>query len=102
LKKLLLSLLLLPLAALAQTYPSKPVRMIVPSPRRAGGHFRPRARAGMSAELGQPVIIENVAAWRGAGRRPRREVAPDGYTLGFNSGSTLSIAPFSSRGCPTT
>src|SRR5204862_3592710 len=85
------------LTALAQAYPSKPIRMIVPFP--AGGPadiFGRGLAQGMSAELGQPVIIENIGGVGGVlGIDRAAKSAPDGYTLGFNSGSTLSIAPFS-------
>jgi tripartite-type tricarboxylate transporter receptor subunit TctC len=51
---------------------------------------------GLSAELGQPVIVENVGGVGGVlGVDRALKSAPDGYTLGFNSGSTLSIAPYS-------
>ena len=96
-KKLLAAWLFLPLLALAQAYPAKPLRMIVPFP--AGGPadiFGRGLAQGMSAELGQPVIIENIGGVGGVlGVDRALKSAPDGYTLGFNSGSTLSIAPFS-------
>src|SRR6195256_6475875 len=83
--------------ALAQQYPSKPVRMIVPFP--AGGPadiFGRGLAHGLSEQLGQPVVIENVGGVGGVlGVDRALKSAPDGYTLGFNSGSTLSIAPFS-------
>jgi tripartite-type tricarboxylate transporter receptor subunit TctC len=97
LKKLLLCVLLAPLVAWAQAYPSKPVKMIVPFP--AGGPadiFGRGLAHGMSSELGQPVIIENIGGVGGVlGIDRALKSAPDGYTLGFNSGSTLSIAPYS-------
>src|SRR6266513_3031540 len=44
----------------------------------------------------QPVSIENIGGVGGVlGVDRALKAAPDGYTLGFNSGSTLSIAPFS-------
>ncbi len=50
----------------------------------------------MHEPLGQPVIIENISGVGGVlGVDRALKAAPDGYTLGFNSGSTLSIAPFS-------
>ena len=96
-RKLVAALLLVPALALAQAYPSKPLRMIVPFP--AGGPadiFGRGLAQGMSAELGQPVIVENVGGVGGVlGVDRALKSAPDGYTLGFNSGSTLSIAPYS-------
>jgi tripartite-type tricarboxylate transporter receptor subunit TctC len=83
--------------AAAQSYPSKPIRMIVPFP--AGGPadiFGRGLAHGMSEHIGQPVIIENVGGVGGVlGVDRALKSAPDGYTLGFNSGSTLSIAPYS-------
>jgi tripartite-type tricarboxylate transporter receptor subunit TctC len=71
--------------------------MIVPFP--AGGPadiFGRGLAQGMSGELGQPVIIENLGGVGGVlGVDRAVKSAADGYTLGFNSGSTLSIAPFS-------
>src|SRR5688572_33201949 len=96
-RKLLLALVAFPLLAMAQAYPSKPVKVIVPFP--AGGPadiFGRGLAQGMSAELGQPVIVENVGGVGGVlGVDRALKSAPDGYTLGFNSGSTLSIAPYS-------
>ena len=69
--------------ARAQTYPSRPLTMIVPYP--AGGPTDTIARLlgeRMRASLGQPIIIENVAGAGGnigVGRVAR--AAGDGYTL---------------------
>lgn len=96
-RKLLLTLLLFPLLALAQAYPSKPVRLIVPFP--AGGPadiFGRGLAQGMSENLGQPVIVENVGGVGGVlGVDRAAKATPDGYTLALNSASTVSIAPFS-------
>jgi len=96
-RKLLLALLFLPLAALAQPYPAKPVRIIVPFPPGGPSDLFGRALAqGMSGELGQPVLIENVSGVGGVlGVDRVVKSTPDGYTLAMNSASTLSIAPFS-------
>ena len=87
----------LPLAAAAQSYPAKPVRVIVPFP--AGGPADIFARflaQGMTAQIGQPVVIENVGGLGGVlGVDRAAKSAPDGYTLSLNSASTVSIAPFS-------
>ena len=67
----------------AQTYPSRPVTIVVPFP--AGGPGTTIARIlsdHMRASLGQPIVIENspgAAGSIGAGRVAR--AAPDGYTL---------------------
>ena len=84
-------------AAGAQPYPAKPLRMIVPFP--AGGPadlFGRGLAAAMAADFGQPVLVENVSGVGGVlGVERALKSPPDGYTLGFNSGSTLSIAPYS-------
>jgi tripartite-type tricarboxylate transporter receptor subunit TctC len=93
----LLALALFPAMAFGQAYPSKPLKMIVPFP--AGGPadiFGRGLAQGLSAQLGQPVVVENVGGVGGVlGVDRALKSAPDGYTLGFNSGSTLSIAPYS-------
>ena len=72
-----------PMTAAAQTYPSKPVRLIVPFP--AGGSNDVVGRmiaAQLSTRLDKPVIVENQG---GAGGLIGTEMAarsqPDGYTL---------------------
>jgi tripartite-type tricarboxylate transporter receptor subunit TctC len=71
--------------------------MIVPFP--AGGPadiFGRGLAQGLSEQLGQPVLVENIGGVGGVlGIDRALKSAPDGYTLGFNSGSTLSIAPYS-------
>jgi tripartite-type tricarboxylate transporter receptor subunit TctC len=77
-------------AAQAQTYPARPVTMVVPFP--AGGSTDTLARIiseRMRGSLGQPVVIENVGGASGAlgvGRVAR--AAPDGYTLSIGTLST--------------
>jgi tripartite-type tricarboxylate transporter receptor subunit TctC len=94
---LVLMAALLPALAFAQAYPSKPVRIIVPFPPGGPADIFGRGLAqGMSAELGQPVLIENVSGVGGVlGVDRVAKSPPDGYTLALNSASTLSIAPFS-------
>ena len=71
----------------AQSYPSRPITMIVPFA--AGGPNDTAARIlleRMGASLGQPVVIENVTGANGTigvGRVAR--AAPDGYTIGVGS-----------------
>ena len=77
-------------AAVADGYPTKPITLIVPFA--AGGPLDTLARAlsePMVAELGQPIVIENVASAGGSvgvGRVAR--AAPDGYTVGIGNWST--------------
>jgi len=97
-KKLLWILLFaFPVASAAQQYPAKPVKLIVGFP--AGGPadiFGRSLAQGMAAELGQPVIVENVAGVGGVlGVDRAAKAAPDGYTLCINSASPLVIAPYS-------
>jgi tripartite-type tricarboxylate transporter receptor subunit TctC len=81
--------------AAAQTYPSKPVRWIVPYA--AGGSADTRARQ-IAQELtklwGQPIIIENKP---GAGAVPGTDfitkAAPDGYTMGMGNLAPLAVNP---------
>lgn len=98
----LLAVAALPLAAAAQAYPVKPVRLIVPFP--AGGPadiFGRFLAQGMSAQLGQAVVIENVSGVGGVlGVERAAKSAPDGYTLALNSASTVAIAPFSMAKMP--
>jgi tripartite-type tricarboxylate transporter receptor subunit TctC len=77
-------------AAQAQTYPTRPITLVVPFP--AGGSTDTLARIiseRMRGSLGQPVVIENVGGASGAlgvGRVAR--AAPDGYTLSIGTMST--------------
>ena len=76
--------------AAAQSYPSRPIAMVVPFA--AGGPTDTIARImaeRMGKALGQPVVVENVtgaAGSIGVGRVAR--AAPDGYTLGIGHWST--------------
>jgi len=71
--------------AAAQTFPSRPVTLIVPFP--AGGITDIIARVlaeGMRASLGQPVVVENVAGAGGTiGVSRLVRATPDGYTIGI-------------------
>lgn len=70
-------------AAIAQTYPAKPVRIIVPFP--AGGTTDQVARiiqARFSEYLGQQVVIDNKGGAGGSiGASEAAKSPPDGYTL---------------------
>lgn len=104
LKKLLVFLIAaaVPVAAAAQAYPSKPIRLIVPFP--AGGPadiFGRFLAQDMSTQLGQPVVIENVSGVGGVlGVDRAAKSPPDGYTLALISSSAASIAPFAMAKMP--
>ena len=96
-RKALLALALVPLLAFGQAYPNKPVRLIVGFPAGGPADIFGRALAqGMAAELGQPVIVENISGVGGVlGVDRAAKAAPDGYTICINSASPLVIAPYS-------
>jgi tripartite-type tricarboxylate transporter receptor subunit TctC len=82
-------------AAHAQSYPTKPIKMIVPFPPAGSTDISARAVAGKLAErIGHPVIIENKP---GAGGNIGTDVAAkapaDGYTLVVGTVGTHAINP---------
>ncbi len=82
--------LLAPLAPLhAQSYPSRPIRFIVPYAPGGGADVACRIIAQkMSESMGQPVIVENrPGASEIIGNQALAQSAPDGHTVGFISNS---------------
>lgn len=79
----IVAVLAAPAISVAQDYPSKPLRIIVPYP--PGGTVDAAARVvgrRLSETLGQPVVIENRAGANGTiGAETVATSAPDGYTL---------------------
>jgi tripartite-type tricarboxylate transporter receptor subunit TctC len=92
-----------PHVACAQSYPSRPVTMVVPYA--AGGATDTIGRVmaeRMKISLGQPVIVENVTGAGGTiavGRVAR--AAPDGYTLGLghNGSHVMTGATYACMTC---
>ena len=82
-------------AARAQTFPSRPITLVVPFP--PGGSTGIVARViaeKMSETLGQPVVIDNRPGAGGlTGGRSVAKSAPDGYTLLATSTGTTAIGP---------
>ena len=81
--------------ALAQAYPAKPVKIIVPFA--PGGNLDVTARLlgeHMAKTLGQPFVIENRAGAGGAlGSDVVAKSAPDGYTLVAGTTATAIVSP---------
>lgn len=88
--------------ALAQDWPNRAVRIVVPYP--AGGAVDIVARAlgeKLASQLGQPVLIENKAGAGGLiGADAVAKSAPDGYTLVMGTVSSHAIAPAVYRKMP--
>ena len=84
-----------PLTIFAQSYPLKPIRMIVPYA--AGGSTDLTARLiarSLSISLGQPVIVDNRAGAGGTiGQDVVAKAAPDGYTILFSAAGPLVVSP---------
>jgi tripartite-type tricarboxylate transporter receptor subunit TctC len=82
-------------AASAQTWPTRPISVVVPFA--AGSSTDTAARilnVGMSEILGQQLIVENVAGAAGmTGTIRVARAAPDGYQVLFGTVDTLAIAP---------
>ena len=81
--------------AMAQAWPDKPVRVVVPF--LAGGSIDLVIRLmneKLAARLGRPVIVENKAGAGGmVGAGEVAKSAPDGYTLLFSAQGPLAISP---------
>jgi tripartite-type tricarboxylate transporter receptor subunit TctC len=79
----------------ADTYPDKPIKMIVPFP--PGGPIDTMSRlAGkfITDSVGQQVVIENrPGAGSTIGSKAAAAAPPDGYTLMFGSSGSLAVAP---------
>lgn len=92
---LLTILLLLPTLALAQNFPAKPIKLIVPFP--AGGPNDIIARVigqRMSELSGQPVVIDNRGGQGGVlGTDAVSKAPPNGYTIAISSAGALAISP---------
>jgi len=93
----LLAILLLSIAgsAFAQSWPAKPVRVIVPFPPGGGAEAAARFLAiRFTQTFGQSFVIDNRPGGNTViGAEAAAKSAPDGYTLLLTGGSTMSIQP---------
>jgi len=89
-------------AALAQSYPSRPVKVIVPFPPGDAADILSRLIGPKMAErMGQPVIVENRAGASGQiGLEVLKNAAADGYTIGVGQGGNLVVAPHTYKKIP--
>lgn len=88
--------------ASAQSWPARPIRLVVSFPPGNSADMIAREMAPLLAQrLGQPVVIENRAGAGGSiGVDAVAKAAPDGYTFGMTSLSPISIIPALKRKLP--
>src|SRR4051794_37404887 len=97
----LATLTIAPAPALAQSYPSRPIKLIAPFP--AGGSVDIMARLVaqlLSESLGQTIVENRPGAGSTLAGKIVATSYPDGYTIMLASSSTLAIGPalYSSAG----
>jgi tripartite-type tricarboxylate transporter receptor subunit TctC len=82
------------LPAAAQTFPARPIRLVVPFPPGGGADVLARSLSdGLARELGQPIVIDNKAgAGTAIGTNAVASSPADGYTLLLTS-SAIAILP---------
>jgi tripartite-type tricarboxylate transporter receptor subunit TctC len=88
--------LLAPTLAAAQSWPQKPIKMIVPFPAGGGTDFIGRVVAKhLTDRLGQQVVVENRGGANGAiGLQALMQADPDGYTIATSSDTPLVVNPW--------
>ena len=81
--------------AMAQGYPNKPIRFIIPFPPGGGTDFIARVVGQkLQQRLGQPVVLDNRAGANGiVGMSVIKDAPPDGYTLGISSAGPIAVNP---------
>jgi tripartite-type tricarboxylate transporter receptor subunit TctC len=89
-------------AAAAQTYPSKPIRVIVPFPPGDAADILSRLIGPkVSERMGQQIVVENRPGASGQiGLELAARAAPDGYTIAAGQGGNLVVAPHTYKKLP--
>ena len=89
-------------AAFAQSYPSRPVKVIVPYPPGDAADILARLIGPKASErLGQPMVVENRPGASGQiGMEVLKNAAADGYTIGVGQGGNLVVAPHTYKKIP--
>ncbi len=90
------------IAAHAQAFPTKPIRLICPFPPGGAVDIASRAIAAeMSKSIGQPVTVENrPGAGGNVGGVEAARAAPDGYTMFMTTSGIQAINPALYKRCP--
>jgi len=88
----ILAAIALPLPALAQTYPTKPIRLLIPSPPGGGTDILGRIlKEGFTDLWQQPVVVDNRGGASGRiAAAAAAKATPDGHTLLFTYGGVLT------------
>jgi len=96
------TVLSLPLGLHAQTFPERPITLVVPYP--PGGATDTLARilnTALSQRLGQPVIVDNKpGAGTAIGAKAVADAPADGHTLLISSNTTFTVNPALKRSLP--
>ena len=97
-----LAVLMLSVAAHAQTYPSKPIRVIVPFPPGDAADILARLIGPKVTErTGQSMIVENRPGASGQiGMALLKDAPGDGYTIGVGQGGNMVVAPHTYKSIP--
>ena len=93
---------LMPALSVAQDWPQKPIKMIVPFPAGGGTDVVARIVAKYLTErLGQTVFVENRGGANGAiGLQALKQSAPDGYTIAMTSDTPMTVNPWIYKNLP--
>jgi tripartite-type tricarboxylate transporter receptor subunit TctC len=89
-------------AATAQSYPAKPIRVIVPYPPGEAADTIARLLSPVMAErMGQQIVVDNRSGASGQiGLEVLKNATPDGYTIGVGQGGNLVVAPHTYKKVP--